>query len=204
MISILEAVIRRFRMPGPAGAFGLPPDSVQGSLEATRRELTLLASDMMGAQSYLGQFDEVRLSRAERRQLREMIETTGSPYMVIDPRPGLRIIDTTESYAAATLTDRYRTAGEKLFDTFPDNPDQQDANGVSNLYESIQKAAQSGQAHTMAVQRYDVRDETGLFVPRYWRPVNIPILDEAGRLLYILHDAGKIDAEDVHPAALRR
>jgi len=181
----------------------LPARSVQSSLDAARRELTLLASDMLGAQSYLGQFDKVRLGRAGRRRLRELIETTETPYMVIDPGPGLRIVDATETFAAATLTDRYRIAGDKLFDTFPDNPEQVGADGVSNLYESIQKAAQSGQAHTMAIQRYDVRDEAGLFVPRYWRPINTPIFDEDGRILYVLHDAGELNIADVHPAALR-
>lgn len=203
MTCILESVLKRFRSPGRAITADFQARTVESSLETTRRELALLASDMMGAQSYLGQFDQIRLDRAERRQMRELIESTATPYMVIDPRPGLRIIDTTESYAAATLTDRYRVAGDKLFDVFPDNPDQTDANGVSNLYESIQKAAQSGQAHTMAIQRYDVRDDMGQFVTRYWRPINIPILDDAGRLLYILHDAGELDAEDV-PSAARR
>lgn len=197
MLCTLETVLRSFRSPRRVAATVMPALTVQSSLDATRRELSVLASDMMGAQSYLGQFDQVRLSRAERRQMRELIETTDTPYMVIDPRPGLRIIDTTSSFAAATLTDRYRTAGDKLFDAFPDNPDQADADGVSNLYESIQKAAQSGQAHTMAVQRYDVRDEAGLFVTRHWRPINIPILDEGGRLLYILHDAGELDAAEM-------
>lgn len=203
MTCILESVLRRFRAPRRETFAERQLPTVQSSLEATRRELALFASDMVGAQSYLGQFDQIRLDRAERRQMRDLIEQTATPYMLIDPRPGLHIIDATKSYAAATLTDRYRIAGDKLFDTFPDNPDQMDADGVSNLYDSIQKAAQSGQAHTMAIQRYDVRDAAGHFVTRYWRPINIPVLDDAGRLLYVLHDAGELDVEDVPSIAGR-
>jgi hypothetical protein len=172
------------------------------SLEATRRELAMLASEMMGAQSYLGQFDAVVLPRTARKRLRDLVEDTPASFMLIDPRPGLRIVDATAPYAEATLTRRHRIAGDKLFDTFPDNPDTPEANGVSNLYESIQRAAQSGRAHSMAIQRYDVRTPDGTFVERHWRPVNIPIFDDAGRLLYILHGVGEVPAEDVEIAAI--
>jgi hypothetical protein len=39
----------------------------------------------------------------------------------------------------------------------------------------------------MAIQRYDIRDPDGQFVERYWQPVNTPIFDESGRLIYLLH-----------------
>jgi hypothetical protein len=158
---------------------------------------------MMGVQSYLGQFGAIHADRARRRRLREMIDETAIPYMVIDPRPGLHIIDVTDTYAASTLTRRHDIAGDRLFDTFPDNPGDPGADGVSNLYGSIQKAAQTGRPHAMAVQRYDVRDEAGNFIERYWRPINIPVFDDNECLLYILHDAGELTPEDLHPAALR-
>ena len=123
--------------------------------------------------------------------------------MVIDPRPGLHIVDINDAYAAATLTARAKAAGGKLFDVFPDNPDDPDADGVSNLYESIQRAANRGEPHTMMLQRYDVRDAGGQFVRRYWRPVNTPVFDDAGRLVYILHSAGELPA-DFAPRELRR
>ena len=162
-------------------------------LEETRRELALFASDRMGTQSYIGQFNRGgrpnRLTRAERRRLRDLIEASRRPYMVIDPRPGLHIIDINDAFAAATLTQRHRVASDRLFDTFPDNPGSSGADGVSNLFESLQRAAQSGEAHAMALQRYDVRDAEGHFVTRHWLPTNIPVFDDAGRLLYILHES---------------
>lgn len=156
-------------------------------MEEAQRELAMLASDTLGAQAFLGQFGRGGLDRRERRELRDLIETSPLPYMIIDPRPGLRIVDMNETFAAETITKRHRAAGEKLFDVFPDNPADIAANGMSRLYESIRQASQTGKTHAMAVQRYDVRDEAGRFVERYWRPTNTPIFDDAGRLLYLLH-----------------
>lgn len=176
----------------------MPATGDQSFLEATRREMAIFASDMMGAQLHVDQFNarsrvKLLLRFSHQRQAREIVETSSLPSMLLDPRPGLRIVDTNAGYAAATLTDRHRTAGEKLFEVFPDNPSMPTADGVSNLFESIHKAAQAGTTHVMAPQRYDVRDENGDFVIRYWRPRNIPIFDERGRLIYVLHQAEMLE-----------
>lgn len=174
---------------------GEPIDAMMAS---TRRELAMFASDLMGAQSSLGQFGHeaaLEPTRVLRSRFRDMIESTTIPFMVIDPRAGLHLIDVNDAYAAATLIVRDKVAGEKLFDVFPDNPDTPTADGVSNLYESIQRAAQTGEPHKMMVQRYDVRDANGAFVEKHWLPINTPIFDERGRLTYILHQA-----QDVTPA----
>lgn len=180
--------------PAPRPVEEVRDESIQAMMAETRRELAVFASDMMGAQSFVGQFDpgQAEAARIDRSSFRNLIENTPDAYMVIDPRPGLRIIDINDAYAAATLTARGKAAGEKLFDVFPDNPADIEADGVSNLYESIQLAAQSGRPHTMAIQRYDVRDPSGAFVERLWQPINTPIFDEKGRLIYVLHEANQL------------
>lgn len=176
-----------------------PQQSTVVSLEATRRELAIFAADMVGAQSLLGQFDHRLVGRDERRLFRDLFETSATPYMVLDPRPGLHIVDVNDAYAAATLTTRSQAAGGKLFEVFPDNPDDPDASGVANLFESLQFAAQRSTEHVMNVQRYDVRDASGRFVQRHWLPVNIPLFDESGQLVYLLHQAMEILPENVEP-----
>lgn len=171
-----------------------PREAAVGSLmAATRRELAVLAAEMMGVQTYLGQFGSGGGARgplrADRGLFRDLIENAALPSMIIDPRPGLHIVDINDTYSVATLTSRRQAAGGKLFEVFPDNPDLPDADGVGNLYESIQKASQTGRIHTMAVQRYDVQDDLGCFVEKHWQPVNTPIFDETGRLVFVLHHA---------------
>lgn len=116
-------------------------------------------------------------------------ETAKDPYLLIDPRPGLHIVDANEPFAAATLTASSRLVGQRMFDAFPDNPEEPTADGVSNLYASLCRVSMTGLPDAMATQRYDVRDSSGHFVERYWRPVNTPLFDAGGRLKCILNHA---------------
>jgi hypothetical protein len=53
----------------------------------------------------------------------------------------------------------------------------------------------------MKVQRYDVRDAAGDFAERHWRPINTPIFDDTGRLLYLLHHVADVTAEHLRAAS---
>ena len=86
-----------------------------------------------------------------------------------------------KSGAKATFTDRGTVVGRSLFDVCPDNPDDPAADRVINLYASLRKAAQTGRAHAVTIQRYDIKDPSGSFVERHWRPINSPIQDDHGR-----------------------
>ena len=77
--------------------------------------------------------------------------------------------------------------GKGLFEVFPDNPDDPEATGTSNLRASLERVLKTRQADTMAVQKYDVRRPDGSFEARYWSPKNLPVLSAAGDVLYILH-----------------
>lgn len=159
-------------------------------MQSARRESAVLAANMVGAQARAGDLPGSGASnRFQRRLLRDKIEMSGLPYLLIDPRPGLHILEANRAYADATMIDPRRVCGDRMFDVFPDNPDVADADGVSNLYESLRKAAQTGTAHKMPIQRYDTRDAAGCFVERHWLPVNQPIFDDAGRLIFLLHHA---------------
>jgi PAS domain-containing protein len=125
---------------------------------------------------------------------REAFEASAEPTVLLDPREGLRIVDVNEAYAATTGIERGRIAGERLFDVFPDNPDDPLADGVCNFYASLKAAAQSGVLNAMSVQRYDVRSN-GVFVERYWRPINTPIFDQQGRLRFLANHAREVTDE---------
>jgi hypothetical protein len=105
------------------------------------------------------------------------------------------IVDINDAYAAATFTKKADIVGRSLFEIFPDNPDDALADGVSNLYASLRMVVQTGQPHAMAIQRYDVRDLQGRFVERHWQPINSPIHDQSGVLIYILHHVEDVTAE---------
>ena len=64
------------------------------------------------------------------------------------------------------------------------------AAGVQNLRASLRQVIATKAAHTMAVQRYDIRrpqDRGGGFEERYWSPVNSPLLGPDGDIQFIIH-----------------
>jgi PAS domain S-box-containing protein len=88
------------------------------------------------------------------------------------------------------MTTREEILGRELFEVFPPNPDEPTATGVSNLCASLESVLQNRAAHTMAVQKYDIRrpeSQGGGFEERYWSPVNSPVFGRDGQLAYIIH-----------------
>ena len=134
-------------------------------------------------------------------EFRRVFEAADVQSMLLDAREGIHIIDMNAPYADATLVNRKRTAGQRLFEVFPDNPGDPDADGVSNLRASLLHVIRTGQPHAMASQRYDVRNDQGAFEERHWQPQNIPIRNRDGALIFILHQAANITADVLSRAA---
>ena len=102
--------------------------------------------------------------------------------------PSFVILDASEPYLAATMTERERIMGHHLFEIFPDNPDDSRADGVNNLRSSLLRVMQMRAPDGMPIQKYDVRRSDGDgFEERYWRPLNWPILGDDGYVSLIVH-----------------
>ncbi|HWE29177.1 MAG TPA: ATP-binding protein, partial [Polyangia bacterium] len=119
---------------------------------------------------------------------RALFESAPGLYLVLSPQ--LEIIAASNAYLRATMTVREQILGRRLFDVFPDNPDDLTATGVNNLRTSLERVVLHRLPDTMAVQKYDIRrpeSEGGGFEVRYWSPINTPVLDAAGKLVYIIY-----------------
>jgi PAS domain S-box-containing protein len=102
----------------------------------------------------------------------------------------LNIVAVSDAYMRATMTKREEILGRRIFDVFPDNPDDPSATGVRNLRTSLQRVLQDKTSDTMAVQKYDVRkpeSEGGGFEERFWSPFNSPVLGSDKEVAYIIH-----------------
>jgi PAS domain-containing protein len=139
---------------------------------------------LLGGQRFPNQLG--RPSPADRRLFQALIEDTTDAVLVIDPRPGMHIMDMTRSFEEVTLSKRESICGEDLFKAFPYNPECPDTDGVSNVFNALRTAAETGVSQALKVQRYDVRNAEGQFVERYWRPLYIPLLDEGGDLAWLI------------------
>jgi signal transduction histidine kinase/CheY-like chemotaxis protein len=109
-------------------------------------------------------------------------------YLVLDSE--LDIVGATDAYLSATLTKREDILTRNLFEVFPDNPNDDDATGVSNLRASLQRVINTCAPDSMGVQKYDIPipgSNDGAFETRYWSPRNFPIIDRSGRLINIIH-----------------
>jgi len=115
-----------------------------------------------------------------------LFESAPGLYLVLSP--DLRIIAVSDAYLRATMTRRDAILGRDLFDVFPDNPEDETATGTRNLRASLQRALADKTADAMAIQKYDIRTPgTGVFEERYWSPVNVPLLDALGNVVYLVH-----------------
>ncbi|MBS1545583.1 MAG: PAS domain-containing protein [Bacteroidetes bacterium] len=114
-----------------------------------------------------------------------LFENAPGLYLVL--LPDLTIAGASDDYLEATLTQRDQICGHEMFEVFPDNPDDTGATGVANLRASLNYVIQNLKEHTMAIQKYDIRKPDGSFEVRYWSPVNRPVLDDRGKLKYIIH-----------------
>ena len=95
----------------------------------------------------------------------------------------------------ATNTGEEDIIGRRLFDVFPDNPDDPSATGVENLTASLRRVMETGRADVMPVQKYDIHNGEGEFEERWWSPVNTPILGPDGSVRYIVHEVDDVTAE---------
>lgn len=92
-------------------------------------------------------------------------------------------------YLSLAFAQRDQIIGKYLFDVFPDNPDDPEADGVAKLTHSLKQVLKTKKPHIMPLQKYDVQNpkKNGKWEARYWRPENWPILDDKGNVVYIVH-----------------
>lgn len=99
----------------------------------------------------------------------------------------LTILDVSEKLTKSAGLNRFDMIGKNLFVVFPENPEDTTADGQSNLKYSLNYVLTHKTLHTMAVQRYDIKNQDGVFKQRYWSPINKPVLDENNEVQYIIH-----------------
>ena len=112
----------------------------------------------------------------------ELYRETPGAFLVLDP--ALEIVDVSEGYSRVTLLGKQDIRGKHMFEAFPDNPRQPDADGVRNLRASLEQVLRTGRAHRMPIQRYDIRDRLAgpeIWIEKFWAPLNTPVFSSDGR-----------------------
>ncbi|MFC8922990.1 SpoIIE family protein phosphatase [Cellulosimicrobium sp. NPDC057127] len=108
-----------------------------------------------------------------------------TPYLVLDT--DLRIVAANRAREDATGVPAREVVGRYLFDAFPDDPEDPDAQSTTLLRQSLERVIATGRPDVMPVQRYNIPAALGGFEQRWWTPVNVPVLDRDGNLQLIVH-----------------
>ena len=195
---ILQQNVDRFRSRLAQASDEGDRRRLQAMLSTTERELALLEASEAGAGAPPWPIGAKEALAAVQARLRADFQadfgaSAHIAYM-LDPAAGLNFAEVNAAFQASTGMSREQVVGQPLFVLFPDNPDDSNADGVSQFYASLRAAAETGQPNAMPVQRYDVRDAAGVFVERYWQATNTP-LHQDGRLIYLLHVVDEVTAE---------
>lgn len=127
---------------------------------------------------------------AQTPDYRLLFEATPVPYLVL--APDFTIVAANEARLSATMTTREAIIGKHLFDVFPDNPADPQATGVRNLRASLDRVLERRQPDAMPIQKYDIPHPRGGFEERYWKPLNVPVLDRDGNIAYIVHSVDDV------------
>ena len=119
---------------------------------------------------------------------------TAAAYLVLDRDLVIRAVN--PAYQEATGRERDELVGRYVFDAFPDNPADPDADGVRTLSASFESVLRHSRQDRLHIQRYDVpgREPGDDFVLKYWAPVNSPLPDERGRTVGALHHVEDVTA----------
>jgi len=112
-----------------------------------------------------------------------------SAHLIIDiDAPAYTILDVNNAYLEATKTSRAAIINKPVFSAFPENPDQRESENINRAIFSFNEAILTKRPHTISNYRYDIPvPGKDAFLERYWTTTNIPILDEAGEVKYLLH-----------------
>lgn len=129
--------------------------------------------------------EELEQKVRELSDFRMLFESAPGLYLIL--LPDLIIDAVSDEYLAATMTKREEIIGRHLFDVFPDNPNDIKADGVYNLRSSLNIVLKTKAAHAMATQKYDIRRADGTFEERFWSPLNKPVLNAKGEVVYLIH-----------------
>jgi PAS domain-containing protein len=110
------------------------------------------------------------------------------PLPVLLLTPDFVIADANPAYLKVTGRTREELVGRDVFDAFPDNPADPDSTGVRDISASFTRVLMTGKPDAVSLQRYDVEvpGHPGLFVTRYWSPVNAPVFGASGEIVLIV------------------
>ena len=111
------------------------------------------------------------------------------PGMLMLADPDLTIVGASDAYLDASGLQRERVIGRRIFEVFPDNPDEPGAVGEDELGASFERVFRDGVPDTVLAGTFDVERaevDGGGIDTRSWLTHNVPVLDAGGDVVHVL------------------
>ncbi|MFE3846726.1 response regulator [Flavobacterium sp. LB3P45] len=118
-----------------------------------------------------------------------------SPALLLVLDTNFDLVAATDAFLKVTMTERKKIIGLNIFEVFPTNPDDLNADGEKNILASFNTVIKNKTTNTLPIQKYDIKKpqaDGGTFEVRYWKVSHSPILDAAGNVKYIIQNGEDI------------
>jgi serine phosphatase RsbU (regulator of sigma subunit) len=106
--------------------------------------------------------------------------------------PDFTVVDVNRAYLQSTATTLEGSLGRNLFDVLPAGPGDRHRAGPAGLRQSLERARGTRRPDTVLLQRYDIRLPDGRFTERFWSYRTVPVVDDRGDVVLLLHRADDI------------
>lgn len=118
--------------------------------------------------------------------------------------PTFTIVAETQEHEKIAMVSPGEIIGKPFFEAFPDTSDEYKKTGVSVIAESFRRVIKTKKPDTMPVIRYDIKDQHGKYVTKYWQATHYPMFDEKDKLILILQDSRDVTEEVDAESSLAR
>lgn len=157
-------------------AHTLDHDGTKAELVSARDVTQLLALQADKADHLKREQDLRQEAETSANLFQSLFEAAPGQFLVMTPDE-FRIVAASDAYLKATGTRRQDIKGRRMFDVFPDDPDDSRADGVRNLRASLEQVKETGMSDILPVQRYPIprpEDQGGGFAEHFWSCVHTP------------------------------
>lgn len=114
------------------------------------------------------------------------------PTIILDPRPGLKILFINKAFTRETGLSRGKLLGRPVYDAFPENPKALEYECITNTFDAVNHVSRLKTPQTLTHQRYDFCNSKGIFTECYWRMEFRPLLGSNDEVVFIKLIVAKI------------
>jgi signal transduction histidine kinase/CheY-like chemotaxis protein len=121
-----------------------------------------------------------------------LLEASPEVSVVVATDSRLTILAASDAFLETTMKSREELVGHALFDIFPEHPDDPSATEIGGVRAAMIEAIETNETTEVGPYRFDLRrpdEHGGGYDERYWKQRNVPICDESGEVVYLIHRA---------------